>query len=361
MKINNMALFGMVIVALLAFACGYYLGTENTLQHLHSRSQKWVANTNQPIASATSFVPISMLPHSIFIENIAPAEVLLAPLKTAVKIEEIPVNSGPVLADNAGVVDIIRFLNLLEASDNPDSLDKFVPALNSLREAADNNPENFQILMDYFAESDPELPMPYYITNVLQSANLTNKDILMNNLVLRLSAQGSVSGDARLLHLLSSTGMHYENDDIISTIKNIALYSQVDSGNRTYALDLLMPYQLMPNERSKVVTDLSYALTRASREDVSYILENIIRFSDKDERIKLASEYLASTNNFETRVAILSTMHNGSIKPNDALKAELFSIAQNSSDPLSKHAIDTLMYVFEIDNDEYKRLQNGGG
>ncbi|MFT6268946.1 MAG: hypothetical protein ACJAVV_001764 [Alphaproteobacteria bacterium] len=365
MKGNYTATFIVIMLTLAAFAGGYWLGTRNTLEHLRSdkalsNNQNLSTDISKPLSNSNSQAAQSSTTFGKIIENISPHVELPNTEKSNFQLAEVQNDIELTLFENASIMDTIAFLNALNASENKDRFDKFAPALESLRNAVKNNPDNFQILIDYFAESDIDSEIPYYITSVLQSAEVEGKDILMNDLVLRLSAQGTSSGNTRLLHLISSTGMHYENEEIISTIKNIALYSQADSTNRTYALDLLMPYQLNPTEKNKVVSDLSFALNHAPREEVSYILENIIRFSNKSERINLATNYLAYTNNFETRVAILSTMHNGSIKPSDALKEKLFGIAENSSDPLSTHARDTLLYVFEIDNDEYERLRSGG-
>jgi hypothetical protein len=358
MKVKQTATFILIMATFAAFAAGYWLGTENTLQHLNKNNQEpkvkisLLSNIPQAAQSSNNI--------SVTSESFSSKADIPSAEETDSKLVKNAKYIALTLPDNPSIIDTIAFLNAIEASENKDDFDKFGPALEGLHEAVNNNPENFQILIDYFAESDTDSQIPYFITSVLQSTEIEGKDMLMNNLVLRLSAQGTSSGNTRLLHLVSSTGMHYENQEIISTIKNIALYSQADSNNRTYALDLLMPYQLNSAEKNKVVSDLSFALNHAPREEVSYIIENIIRFSSKNERVNLATNYLAYTSDFETRVAILSTMHNGSITPNNALKEKLFNIAENSSDPLSIHARDTLLYVFEIDNDEYERLRNGG-
>lgn len=264
----------------------------------------------------------------------------------------------PFLPENASVLDTIAFLSGLEI-DNQEAYKTFATVLESLSESTKEDLGNFQILLDYFAQSDMDTQIPYYITTLIHSAQVPDKDMLVKDLVRRLSAQGTSSGNTRLLHLVSSNGMQFQNDEILQNIKDIALYSSIDDGNRTYALDLLMPYQLNNSEKIKVVNDLKFTLSQASREEVSYIVENIVRFSEKDERANLANAYLSEANSFETRVAILTTMHNGSVKPSESLKAKLFDIAENTNDPLSSHARDTLMYVFEINNDEYNRLRAG--
>jgi hypothetical protein len=363
MKATSTATFFILTATLAGFVGGYWLGTHKTLKHLDASGEfspkktpsvdidveKITRKSNKTVASPTNMGQAQ----NVIVDDGG------TPVMENTGKEEL------FLAQNASVIDTLAFLNALEQSDEVEVYKKMGSALEVLRNAvkgnaAKDNAENFQILVDYFADSGTESQVPYYITGVLHSADIVDKELLMNNLVTRLSAQGTAIGNTKLLHLVSSRGMHVDNDEIVSTIKNIALYSPADSTNKTFALDLLIPFQLTSNEKNKVVTDLSFALHQAPREEVSFIVENIIRFSDKSERVTLASSYLSENNNFETRVAILSTMHSGSVKPNDVLKAALFRIAENQSDPLSKHARDTLMNVFEIDNDEYTRLRQGG-
>lgn len=357
-------LFIIAFVALCAFTAGYWLGTEKTLTQLNSQKMKSSKNANF-LKSQSELGPDNIKRKA----KVDSSDVLLNNSDNdinetndeQINRKEISEQSDSlVLAKDAGVIEMMEFLLLLGLNENADDIDQFGPTLDLLRKAVVENPDNMQILVDYFVDSDETSLAPYYITSVLQGSGIQDKNLIINNMVSRLAAQGTQNANKKLLHLVSSTGAHHDNEQIIDALKNIALYSQANDNNRTYALDLLMPYQLSKDEKSKVVNELSFALVQAPSEEISYMVENIIRFSEQENRTNLATNFLADTNDFSTRVAILSTMHNGSVKPNESLKAKLFEIAQNPNDPLSKHAKDTLMYVFELDNIEYKRLRNGG-
>lgn len=350
-------LFIIAVVALCAFSAGYWLGTEKTLMQLKVKIDESVLSEagvevrsghNSKYATKQSIEGNN----DALINNVDTEEMVTS------EVEE--KSTLLTLAKNASVIEMMEFLLLIGMSENVDNVKQFGPTLDALQKAVSEDADSMQILIDYFVDSDAASQAPYYFTSVFQGANIEDKSLIIKNMVNRLSVQGTSNANKKLLHLVSNTGAHHDNDQIIDTLKNIALYSQSDDSNRTYALDLLMPYQLSNDEKSKVVNDLTFALEQAPSEEVSFMVENIIRFSDKTKRIALASNYLADTNGFSTRVAILSTLHNGSIKPNDTLKATLFDIARNPNDPLSKHAKDTLMYVFEIDNNEYIRLRSGG-
>ena len=71
----------------------------------------------------------------------------------------------------------------------------------------------------------------------------------------------------------------------------------------------------------------------------------------------MADNYLNDQNDLATRVAVLSSLHSGTLKPSDKLRTRLFDIARNTNDPLSNHAKSVLMNVFDISNDEYQKLK----
>ncbi len=264
-------------------------------------------------------------------------------------------------AQDADVMELLSFLLTISASNDPDDMELFSPALNLLKQSVKDNPENIQVLLDYFLMADADSRAPYYITSVLQGSNIPDKNFILNNLIQSLSIQGTQNANTKMLHLVASTGAHHDNPLVIQNIKNIAIYDNEINDNRLYALDLLMPFQLKEEEKFKVVNDFKSALETVNSEQKSYWIENIIRFSPKQERNQLASTYLESNNDFSTRVAILSTLHNGSVKPDGELKQQLFQIAQDPNDPLTRHAKDALLYVFDISNEEYQLLESGGG
>jgi hypothetical protein len=362
---NNKTLLFLLLtcVAFCAFAIGYWFGTDKTLKQLNAH----ILETT-PIAEQSKQIPQQITTKNKGSSHENNKSLLLHGSDKALDNSHQDQNNKAVnepssdllsLSEDATIVEMMEFLALIAASENTDDIDQFGPTIDTIRNLVNTKPENLQILIEYYINSDAETQSPYYFTSILQGANIEDKDLIISDMVNRLSVQGTNNANKKLLHLVSSTGAYHDNEPIIDTLKNIALY-ETEGKSRTYALDLLMPYQLNIDEKAKVVNDLSFALEQAPSEEVSSMVENIIRFSEKENRNELAANYLVDTNEFVTRVAILSTLHSGTIKPSDALKTQLFTIARNPSDPLSKHAKDTLMYVFEIDNNEYNRLKGGG-
>ena len=350
-------------VGFCTFAIGYWFGTDKTLKQLDARVLETSIQTDQHKQNPQQVFAINRVLSSkdnkiILLQN---NNTKFGNSHSDQDNETLTESATELLSlsKDATIIEMLEFLALIGLSENIDDIDQFGPTLDAIRHLVSTAPENLQILIDYYLNSDAETQSPYYFTSVLQGTDIEDKDFIISDMVIQLASQGTNNANKKLLHLVSSTGAFQDNEPIIDILKNIALY-QTDGKSRTYALDLLMPYQLNIDEKGKIVNDLSFALTQAPSEEVSAMVENIIRFSDKNKRIELASSYLSDTNEFATRVAILSTMHSGTIKPNEELRIQLFTIAGNPNDPLSKHAKDTLMYVFEIDNNEYNRLKGGG-
>ena len=348
------------VTVIVAFATGYWLGSEkNGTNHAEYKIpvSSGQQNTDLEIklddnaigppranigATSAATVPDSLNQQAAIVTSLDVSETL------SLKFSDASIN------------ELLDILDTIGNSDDADDMSLLEPIHEALLKAVDNNPENFGRLIDYLVESEGWSQMPYDISSILYNTNIPDQQIYLNDLALRLSTQGTPSANTRLLHVLRSTGIHHENEALMSAIKNIALYSQSNDNNRINALDFLAPYQLNLDEKNKIVDELSLSLLSLPREEMGYVIENIIRFSDKTERTALATRYLSTNHNFETRIGIISSLTRGAIDANDSLKDVLFSIAENGNDPLNQHAKATLLYVFEIDNEEYIRLRNGG-
>lgn len=259
------------------------------------------------------------------------------------------------LTGDASASELIDYLVQIATSDNPDDMQHFAKTMDQLRAAVKNDPNAVQALIEHFMGADAEAKSPYYIISVLQGADLPNREQVFANLAQRLAGQGNPLSQAKLLHLVSSTGLQDSFPEATNMVTDIALYADTDT--KLYALDLLMPYQLDANQKYVVLTDLKQSLNSLDEDQRSYAIEHIMRFSDASEREQMAKDYLSTVNDLNTRVAVLSSLHSGTLAPSDTLKTQLFAIARDSSDPLSRHAKHALMNVFDINNDEYQALK----
>lgn len=357
-KFSHLAVI--IIIVCFVFSIGYWRGQESMMT-LHSSNLlmapnndleranypsdlNWEIALTDPLTSALP--PVLITANSNDVNDIAPEA-----LNTDILGE---------IAPDASATELLDFLVTIANSDNQDNMQFFAKTMDRLRDAVTNDPIALQALLNSFLQADVEAKSPYYIISVLQGSGIANKKQIFENLAQQLAADGTIDSQQKLLNLVSSTGMQEKNMAITDLITEIALYSNIDTSNRLYALDLLMPYQLNENQKQTVVNDLKLSINTMNEDQKSYAIENMMRFSLNNERQQMANEFLNSNNDLSTRIAVLSSLHSGSLSPSGKLKTQLFEIAKDTSDPLSNHAKHALMNVFDITNDEYKTLNSGG-
>lgn len=343
----------LVSLLLLAFAIGYYSGVYNTMQNTviftsHKQQAHLKRSTNESLLSEN----VSYL--SSDTKKLVKTQILPASTTPDIKINN--VLTSP-LTENSNVLEVLDYLTQLGQSDGPDASILFSETIERLTKLAET-PENMQILLDFYINASEESRAPYYIANVIQNADITDKTIMVANLVDQLASTGTADANEKMIHLISSTGIHQQDERFVDALKNIVLYSSEQNNNKVFALDLLMPYQFDSAEKERLVNDFSFSLNQAPDHDKSYLVENILRFSTKNERTNIASNYLTASNDMATRIGTLSSLHMGTVEANDDLKTILFNIAQNSNDPLNTHAQNALLHVFELSYEEYSELKD---
>ncbi len=347
-----------VVVVSLSFIIGFWLGQESILNKVSSEALQFSKQSHilRPLTNSNTSNNAAVKQVNENGESNQFSSLSSTPNSTSLQHSSSLDDSDFELSDNAGPIDVLKLLVAITTSDNPSHMDMFSSTMDRLRKQISDNPDNIEILLTHFIESPSDSREPYYITSVLQSADIANRDTIMNDLVQRLATIGSSQANEKMLQLISNTGLANKQPEVIEAVTNVALYSDSSDPNKLFALDLLMPYQLDLSQKQKVVDDLRFALDNSSDDDKSYLVESMMRYSDKPQRQQLASTFLQTETDFATRVATLSSFHSGVLQANDKLKAQLFSIALSDTDPLKEHAKHALMYAFEINNDEYQQL-----
>ncbi len=260
--------------------------------------------------------------------------------------------------EDASPIEWLEYLLAITSSDNPDDISYFAKTIDKLRQSVATDPESLQLLNEYFLSVDSDSKYAYYITSIIQGSDIPNKQLVINNLVQRLVSIGTDQANEKLLHLVSSTGAHVDNQNISQALIDIGLYSTNNTTNRLYALEILHPFQLNEGQKDKIVTELLLELPSSNNELKSYVIENIMKFSNTEQRQSLAQDFLATDKDFETRVAVLNSINNGTLQTSDELKKLLLNITKEPNDALNEHAKHALLYTFDITNEEYQALKN---
>ena len=261
------------------------------------------------------------------------------------------------LGENPSVLELLDFLIFISSSEENDDIHYFSETIDAIRDHLKQEPESVQILLDQFLAVDADSDAIYYITSLLQSAELSDRELILDTLAENLALDGSVQSNRKLLHLISNTPLVGKNKRSTEHVINIAVFEKQDATSKLQALDLLQPFQLNKSQRQNIVQDLESFLVAPDNTEQAYVLENIIRFSEPDQRQILANTYLNDSFGLATRISVINSLTEGTLDPSPAIKDQLLDIAQNESDPLYSHARHALMFAFDISNDEYNKIR----
>jgi hypothetical protein len=249
-----------------------------------------------------------------------------------------------------------ELMALSEPGNNQD-IDAFAKAMDQLRRALADSPTQLAILVEHMQTLDFDARAFHYITAILQGLPDEKGYAAMQNAALQLSQRSDDKSRQQFLHLVSNTYNAADNPEILRTLVEIALYSDQRTYVKLDALDLVMPFQITGVERTQILNGLNGMLESADQAEQGALVNHILRFSNAEERARMATNFINAENDIELRYSVFDGIHSGTVPTSPMLKEQLFSIAKNPQDPLHEQAKHALMYVFDISNQEYQQLK----
>ncbi|WP_395343682.1 hypothetical protein PN836_003915 [Ningiella sp. W23] len=258
--------------------------------------------------------------------------------------------------------DIVAMFNELMTQAEPttdEGYALFSQMIDQFRTALADSPEQLNTLLTYMMTLEFESRDFHYITSIVQGLTDGVGQTAMQNTALQLAQRSDQASQQQFLHLVSSTYQSSDDPEILNALVGLALYSDADTYTKLHALDLVMPFQVNNTERQQILSGLNTMLDEAPSEGKSAILSNVLRFSSSQQRENLARTMISRNNDIDVRYSILDNIHTGVIPKSADLKNELMNIAVNTDDPMQEQAKHALMYVFDISNEEYQRINQG--
>lgn len=249
-----------------------------------------------------------------------------------------------------------ELISLSELSDNQD-LGAFSRAIDQLRGALTDSPTQLAILVEHLQSLNFDSKEFHYITAILQGLPDQKGYAALQNTALRLSQRDDAQSRQQFLQLVSNTYNSADNPEILSALVDIALYSDSPANTKLEALDLLMPFQITSIEKGQILTHINTMLESADSAEQGALVNHALRFSDSQERQRMAEKFIDKENNIELRYSILDGLRGGTVPRSAQIKEALFTIASDRSDPLHQQAKHALMYTFDISNQEYQLLK----
>ena len=201
----------------------------------------------------------------------------------------------------------------------------------------------------------------YTALSLLKSLPIEQADELLLSHAEQYQYSNGYDAESRdkFLGALENVSQTIESETMVRSLVDIAIDSDADLVTTEKALSLVPSHQLLESEKNDIGAELSRLIDNSDDEQTaSNLLPHLMRFSKKEDRSRIASDFLSRSRSEATRYAVISGVSAGEVPANDEMKERLFEIASSSDDPLSDDAAETLKYNFELTREEYNRLRN---
>jgi len=188
----------------------------------------------------------------------------------------------------------------------------FSQAIDEFRAALVNSDADVASLLEHMSAIDPNSKEFGYIVSLIAALPDQRGYEALEDVALTLAQSNEQRSVDKFLDILGSSYSGTDNPEVVSALMDIALYSEFEDTTKLNALDYLHPFQISSVEKQEIQSNLSTLLDEAPMYEKSTYLNHILRFSNQD---------------------------------------------TSPDDPLQVYAQHTLMYSFDISNEEYLRLK----
>lgn len=256
--------------------------------------------------------------------------------------------------------DIVAMFNeLMRLSEpgNEDGIKAFSSAIDQLRIMLAESPTQLATVVDHMQTLDLESKEFHYLTAILQGLPDEKGYSALESAALRLIQRDDQQSRQKFLHFVSNSDNSADNPEILAELVDIALYSELSANTKLEALDLVMPFQITQVEKQQILSHINSLLESSDGDAKGPLVNHALRFSDSQERERMATKFISNENDIELRYSILNGLHAGTVPRSENIKTQLFSIASDPADPLNNQAKHALMYLFDISNIEYQRIK----
>ncbi|MFT5542655.1 MAG: hypothetical protein ACI97K_002004 [Glaciecola sp.] len=229
--------------------------------------------------------------------------------------------------------------------------------LDDIRDVLIASSSDLAVLLEYLQQLPIDSQENYLLVSIImglpqeisQPAMLSVMDVTLLN--------DDPNNATNFLELAARTGLKSPN--IITSLKDIAIFSE-NNDQTLRALDMLMPYELSSIENQQIRDRLLRAAQNSKTEDKPHYFSQLLRFSNSAQRQQLALDAFNQTEaNKGIQSIIMDSIQAGTLDRSSDLKEVLYSIAKQQENDLQQQAIYTLLYRFDLTQEEYKDLSEG--
>ena len=264
------------------------------------------------------------------------------------------VSGEPLLVDNGDIIAL--FNDFLTYSTSNSDYKEYGKKIDDIRNILISSSADLALLLEYFEQVPIDSQASYMLVSIImglpQELSKPAMQRVMENALLKEGPENATN----FLELVARTGV--KSPSITSSLKDIAIFSEKDE-ETLRALDMLMPYELSNVENQQVRERLLAAINNSTNPDNPYYFSQLLRFSNTAQREQLALDAFHNESNTEMQSIIMDSIQAGTLDRSAALREILFSIAKQDQNELQHQAIYTLLYRFDLSQNEYNDITQG--
>lgn len=264
------------------------------------------------------------------------------------------VSGEPLLVDNSDIIAL--FNDFLTYSTSNSDYKEYGKKIDDIRNILISSSADLALLLEYLEQVPIDSQASYMLVSIImglpQELSKPAMQRVMENALLKEGPENAIN----FLELVARTGV--KSPSITSSLKDIAIFSEKDE-ETLRALDMLMPYELSNVENQQVRERLVAAINNNTNPDNPYYFSQLLRFSNTAQREQLALDAFHKESNTEMQSIIMDSIQAGTLDRTAALREILFSIAKHDQNELQHQAIYTLLYRFDLSQDEYNDITRG--
>lgn len=332
----------------ITFVAGYLAGSNTQLKSILSIIKPENAQTAKTLdTSSSTFIVAQTTSISVAQEELE----LDAPSGT----DTTTLNNMTTIVDNGDI--IAMFNDFVTYSTSNSEYKEYGKKIDDIRKILVSSDSELALLLEYFDQVPIDSQASYMLVSIIMGLPQELGEPAMQRVMENALQKADPANLTNFLELVARTGI--KSSSITMSLKDIAIFSGKDD-EALRALDMLMPYELSYVENQQVTDRLKAAIDSSEKADSPYYFSQLLRFSNSTQREQLALDIFNATDaNNSMQSIVMDSIQAGTLNRSTALKDALFNIAKQDQSELQQQAIYTLLYRFDLSQDEYNNISRG--
>jgi hypothetical protein len=332
----------------ITFVAGYLAGSNTKLTSILSIIKPENAETTKTLYTSSNALTAAQTTSK-------PVEQKELELDTPSGTDTTTLNNTEVIVDNGDIIAL--FNNFVTYSTSNSDYKEYGKKIDDIRNILVSSGSELALILEYFDQVPIHSQASYMLVSIIMGLPQELSKPAMQRVMENALLKADPANLTTFLELVARTGI--KSSSITVSLKDIAIFSGKDD-EALRALDMLMPYELSNAENQQVTERLKAAIDSSEKADSPYYFSQLLRFSNSTQREQLALDIFNATDaNNSMQSIIMDSIQAGTLDRSPALKDALFNIAKQEQSELQQQAIYTLLYRFDLSQDEYNDISRG--